>query len=318
VEKRARGLRVVAPENRPPIARLVDEYLAHCRAAGLSPSTVKNSYGYPLREVFLPWCSQEGISDVSELNNRKLDRLGEQLMSEGGVRGELSRHSVWTYMKAVKRFLAWAKEEGEKVDADPKLPRLPRKVIDVLTRSEIQALEDAAAGERDALIVRTLADTGIRVGELVTLRLQDFVERNRNYFLHVQGKGQRERMVPISPSLYRRFRKYTEKIRPKDAVSRRIFIGTRRRPGGDFEPLTTSGVNQLIRNLGERAEIGRRVHPHLFRHSAATYMLQRGMDSILVAQILGHSSLAMIQKVYAHLTPTDAYDAMMRALRESD
>jgi integrase/recombinase XerD len=63
-------------------------------------------------------------------------------------------------------------------------------------------------------------------------------------------------------------------------------------------------VQPLIRDLGEKAGIRQRVHPHLFRHAAATYMLQRGMNPLLVAQVLGHSSLVMIQRVYAHLTPT--------------
>jgi integrase/recombinase XerD len=74
----------------------------------------------------------------------------------------------------------------------------------------------------------------------------------------------------------------------------------------------------MIRDLGEQAGIRERVHPHLFRHSAATYMLQRGMNPLLVAQILGHSSLAIIQSVYAHLTPNDAHQALMEVLRPED
>jgi integrase/recombinase XerD len=58
----------------------------------------------------------------------------------------------------------------------------------------------------------------------------------------------------------------------------------------------------------------KRVHPHIFRHSAATWMLQQGMDSLLVARILGHNSLAMIQRVYAHLTPDDTYEALIKLL----
>ena len=74
----------------------------------------------------------------------------------------------------------------------------------------------------------------------------------------------------------------------------------------------------MVRNLGDMAGIRKRVHPHIFRHSAATHYLQRGMDSLLVAQILGHSSLQMIQKVYSHLSPTDAHAALVAALREDD
>jgi site-specific recombinase XerD len=79
---------------------------------------------------------------------------------------------------------------------------------------------------------------------------------------------------------------------------------------GRHEPLTRSGVDQLIRLLGEEAELSKRVHPHLLLHSFATWALTRGMNPIQLAQIMGHSSLAMIQSVYAHLTPQDAYSAL--------
>jgi integrase/recombinase XerD len=71
----------------------------------------------------------------------------------------------------------------------------------------------------------------------------------------------------------------------------------------------------LIRELGQKAGIKKRVHPHLFRHSALTWMLQQGMDSLTVARIAGHSSLVMIQRVYSHLTPADDYAALMQLLR---
>ena len=76
-------------------------------------------------------------------------------------------------------MLAWAREEGEVGSVKAQLPRLPRTLIDVLSRYEIDRLEDAAKSERDKLIVRTLADTGIRVGELVKLRAVDALERDR-------------------------------------------------------------------------------------------------------------------------------------------
>lgn len=130
-------------------------------------------------------------------------------------------------MRAINRFLTWAKEEGEEVDARAQLPKLPKQVIDVLSRDEIQSMEDAAKTERDKLIIRILADTGIRVGELVGLRTTDIVQRDRNHFLPVRGKGSKERLVPI-PQLYRRVPRYAERSRPPDASSNRIFISHRR------------------------------------------------------------------------------------------
>jgi site-specific recombinase XerD len=297
-----------------PIARLVDDYLASCRAAGLSPKTVRFSYGYPLRSVFLPWCAEQAISDVSQITNRRLDELGAALQDKGHKQPDLSKATVWSYMKAVNRFLTWAKEEGEDVDARGRLPKLDRKVIEVLSRQEIEAMEHATATERDALIIRLLADTGMRIGELVALRTNDLTEKNHQHLLRIRGKGGMERLVPVPPALYRRLTRYATSKRPADVSGNRLFISSRRASSGLYEPLTQSGVAQMIRDVAEKAGIERRVHPHLFRHSAATYYLQRGMDSLLVAQLLGHTSLAMIQRVYSHLNTSDVHEAMLRAL----
>ena len=297
------------------ISRLVEDYLADARARGLSPATLSQSYGYPLRSVLVPWCEANGIASLPELDGRALNRLSTELLDTGGKRGQLSKHSVHTYMRAVNRFLTWAETEGEAGAAKAQLPKLPRQLVDVLDRDELERMEDAAKTERDKLILRLLADTGIRVGELVNLRTADLMERDRNHFIRVRGKGSRERLVPI-PRLYRRLLRYAERGRPEDTSTDRLFIALRRRPGGDYEALTTSGVDQLIRNLAKTAGIRRRVYPHLLRHSYATWALTRGMNPIQLAQILGHSSLAMIQNVYSHLSPSDAYEAMVRALAD--
>jgi integrase/recombinase XerD len=308
-------LSVVQPQA-PAIARRVEEYLDSCRARGLSPKTVKLAYGYPLRGSFLPWCVQQGLTEPGQFSTRLLERYAAELLEHGGARGPLSKDTVWTYMKAVRGFLTWAKADGDQVDAEVRLPKLGRRVIDVLERDEVRRLEDVAGAERDKLIVRLLADTGVRVGELIKLRDQDLTDRDRKPFLRVRGKGDRERLVPISPQLRNRLRRYIERERPADANSDRIFVGRRRARSGAYEPLTESGVQQMVRELGERAGLRKRVHPHLFRHSAATYLLRQRMDSLQVAQVLGHTSLAMIQRVYSHLTPSDTHEALMRALRE--
>ncbi len=307
-------LSVVALATRTPLARLVDDYLAAARAAGASPKTIRFSYGFPLREVFLPWTTEQAITQPAQLDNRVLDRFSVHLRDHGGKRGPLSEHSVWTYVKAVNRFVRWLKEEGEEIQADGgrKLPKLPKKLVTILSRPDIARLEAVAAAERDKLIVRVLADCGIRVGELVKLKTNDFEERSGMYFLKVAGKGARERLVPIDRTLYRRLRRYGDH-RPGD--SDRLFLALRRSPSGDFTPLTENGVQQMVRDLAERAELKQHVTPHVFRHSAATWMLQRGMNPLLVAQVLGHSSLDMIQNVYSHLMPTDAHRELMAALQ---
>jgi len=260
----------------------VDNYLAHCRARGLAPNTVNQAYRYPLLGVLLPFCEREAIADVSAINARVLDRLSAQLLESGGRNGQPhSPHSVLSYSRAINHFLSWARKEGEQVDAKAQLPKLPKRLVEVLSREEVQRMEHAARTERDKLIIRTLADTGLRVGELLGLRTNDLVEQNRNCYLHVRGKGAKDRLVP-TPRVYRRLRVYIERGRPRDAVSNRVFLSHRRPPnGGDYEPLTTSGVDQMIRNVAETAGITKRVYPHLLRHSFATWQLSRGMNSAI-------------------------------------
>jgi integrase len=183
----------------------------------------------------------------------------------------------------------------------------------VLTREEIERIEDVTPIERDKLIVRLLADTGIREDELVKLGVGDIVEVNRGNYLRIQGKGSRERLVPI-PRLAPRLRVYARHSRPSDIDSDRLFVGLRRRAHGDFEPLTGRGVRGIIQKLGKQAGIEKRVYPHLLRHSFATWSLQKGMNPVQLMRIMGHSSLTMITNVYAHLSPSDAYDALLRVL----
>lgn len=265
-------------ETRSPLDRLVDECLSACRARGLSIRTVREAYGYPLREVFLPFCRSEGIRNPSGVTG--LDRLTTALLDRGGKRGPLSKFTVATYVRAINVFLAWARREGEVGDVKAPAPKLPRRLLNVLTSDESQLLEDSAKAERDKLIIRVLADTGIRVTGLTELRVTDLIERDRHAYLRVREKGDKQRDVPIIPQLDRRLRRYIERGRPKDAMSNRLFLSLRRGRHGEYQPLTRFGVGQLVRPLGEEVELTKRVHPHLFRHSFATWALTRGMNPV--------------------------------------
>src|SRR5438552_2917339 len=119
-----------------------------CRARGLAPGTLSNSYGYPLQHIFLPWCAGRGIAAIEELNGRVIDAFSIMLLDHRKKNGEpLSKFSVHAYVRAVRGFLNWCQREGEEVKARPALPRLPRILRDVLDRSEIDALEAAAPSE---------------------------------------------------------------------------------------------------------------------------------------------------------------------------
>jgi integrase/recombinase XerD len=162
-------------------------------------------------------------------------------------------------------------------------------------------------------------DTGMRVGELVRLRTDDLVVRQRKNFLHVQGKGDLDRLVPIiDPALWRRLQRFV-RGRREGVASNRLFLGLKRRAGhDDLLPLTESGVQQMVRLAAREAGIKKRVHPHLFRYSAATWMRTKGLDPLTIARVMGWTSLRMLQRIYDQASPTDDFDAMAGLLRAGD
>jgi integrase len=195
-------LRVVATQTPSPLARSVEENLTSCKARGLSPKTVNQAYGWPLRSVFLPWDEEEGLRTPADVTPRALERLAANLLERPGRKGTLSRHSVHAYLRGVNQRSRWAKLEGEDVPARAlaPLPRLPRSLPNVLSRVQITSPEDAAATERDRLIVRPLADTSLRVGELVGLSTGDLLQPTRGSFLKVRGKGDRGDTSTLGPA----------------------------------------------------------------------------------------------------------------------
>jgi integrase len=309
-------LTVVTTSSGTPLHHLVDDYLISCRARGLAPGTISTSYGYPLRCVFLPWCDEHGIDGPEGLTHRTIDAFSVDLLDRPGRRGrKISKFTVHSYVRAIRSFLTWCAKEGEKVEARPSLPRLPRRVIDVLSREEITKMEEVVPAERDKIIIRILADCGIRASELCQLKTDDVVRHDRQAFLRVFGKGERWRLVPVQPALLRRIERYIRSGRPADSPYAELFLGLRKGRSGDYEPLTRSGLFQIVEHAAVRAGLeARNVHPHLFRHSFITNALRAGVSPLILSQVAGHSSMRMIEQVYSHLNAGDSYDALLRAI----
>jgi integrase/recombinase XerD len=310
------AIQVLSGGSSTPLERLVDDYLANCAARGLSLRSVNKDYGYALHAVFLPWCETEGITHVKELNGRVLDRFTASLHNHRKVNGQpLSKYSVHTYIRPVRQMLTWAGTVGEDVQAKPQLPRRSKPVRDALTRDEIDRMERAMLRERDKLIIRVLADCGLRLDELRKLSPSDIVRSGRQAFLRVLGKRARVRDVPVMPQLLRRLERLAE-ARPEDRTADRLFIAHRCNPQGMHDPLTDSGIYKVVVDAAAIAHIDKKVYPHLLRHSWMTEMLRNGMSPIQLSLIAG-ASPEVIASCYTHLTKDDAYTSMLRVLSGS-
>lgn len=314
-----------AAGERTAIGVLIDDYLAHLKSERVSSRTLE-WHQWTLSRILLPFCEDHKLTEPSQLSTRLLERLQSELLDRPNMHTgkPLSPASVRTYMRSVGHFLRWAKREGEEVPRPPTAVKVPKQLRDRLSRADILALEDAAKSERDKLLIRIPADTGIRLGELVHLNVDDLVEVDRRRFLRIRhrqqgggAKGESVRLVGI-PRLWTRLKRYVERTRPKDSDSQRIFLSNARHPkSGKHEPLQERGVQVFIAGLAKDT-LGRRVHPHLLRHAFVAWGLSPdggGMSTVIVARTLGHKSTAMVDRVYADMVGSeDSYEALARAL----
>ena len=219
------------------LQRLVSDFLQAPTKSGETRSRKTGLiYRDALEGVLLPYCSTAGVTEPAQLTDRNMKELTEGLLDGTGSRSgrPLAKPTVHSYVRAINTFLAWVKDSGEAVGAKAQRPKLERRILDVLSRKEIDAMEHAAGLERDKLIVRTLADSGIRLGELLKLSSDDILAEGRRHFLRVQGKGSRDRKVPIAPVLAQRLRRYAQHTR-RDSRARGSSSPTSAAPG----PATT-------------------------------------------------------------------------------
>jgi integrase len=307
----------------PDLADLADEYLDHV-AATRGPHTARLRRTV-LARIFVPWATGEGVTDLDAVTPALLDRFSRRLQDQPGPKGNaLSATSVHTYARELNLFLGWAAQHaGGDGTLRAEAPPLRQRLLEVLSREEIDQLEAAAQVPRDKLIIRLLADTGMRVGELLNLRPCDMRREQGRCYLQIRGKTG-GRMVGVEPALFRRLRAYADGGRGGAAGELDpLFValhgghGRSLAHGAARRPLTRSGVAQMLSVCAHLAGLHKPVGPHLLRHSYATDYLRQTHDPVTLAKILGHSSLAMIHEVYLHLDAGGRHDAMLEYLRRT-
>lgn len=252
-----------------------------------SPCTVKQ-YGHIAR-TFLGYVGKP----LDEVTRNDLDRFREYLV----LQRHYSKNSLYTTVRGLTclfRSFGLGMAEGLEV------PRRPERLPHYLTEEEIRRLFDAVRDSpRDSAILHVLAYCGLRVGELCHLSLED-VEFATNV-LHVRsGKGDKDREVLLEE-------------RTRAAVDRYLADRTLAGEGSTrLFPVGPVTVERIVRRAAAHAAIGRRVTPHMLRHSLATALLSRGCDIRYIQKLLGHASVATTQ-IYTHVDTTALREAYSRA-----
>lgn len=174
------------------------------------------------------------------------------------------------------------------ITANIKRPRKEKRLPEVLSKEEIKDLIEAANTQKSKLIIQFLYATGLRVSELVNLKVQD-LNLNEKTGKVVKGKGNKDRMFILPEKLINELQNHI-KEHPQN-----IFLFSKEKP------ITTRNIQKIVRATAQRADITKKVTPHTLRHSYATHLLESGTDIRIIQTLLGHENLNTTQ-IYAHVS----------------
>jgi integrase/recombinase XerD len=311
-----------------------DAFLEHCEySKSLSPHTIC-AYDQDLSD-FLRFCGPQ--AQLQDIGERRITDFLKQLTRDRG----LSAATAKRRLACLRTFFRWLKRRNV-VDRSPfddlelSLPS-PRRLPKVLSRLEIQRLSAASQRARRALpaprsdrpdrpegqiaksavpdarggratthlAILLMTATGIRVGELVNIRIGDVSLVDGA--IRIRGKGNRERTVFLSNGALAGAIETHVAARPATArPDDHLFMNTR------GAPLSSQALRQRLRKIAEAASIERRVTPHMFRHTAATLLIEEGVDIRFVQRLLGHASISTTE-IYTHITDTSLKTALCEA-----
>jgi site-specific recombinase XerD len=285
---------------------LVERYLSYLEGPRrASPHTV-TAYRSDLRD-FVDFCERFG-REIADVDHKMLRTYLANLETRG-----LQRTSIRRKASCVRRFYRYLQREGH-VESNPAellvLPKGRSRLPKVLKAVEVgrvigfaeerRSQHDAPAEAwRDLALVEVLYDAGLRVGEACSLKTED-VDLEKGWVRVVQGKGGRDRVVPLADAACVAIDGYVRHGRPELASRNAsgagvLFLNTR------GKPMTTRDARRVIARLGVGALDGRPMWPHLLRHSFATHLLEGGADLRSVQELLGHTDVGSTQ-IYTHIT----------------
>ncbi len=281
-----------------PLDRQLGRYLDFLRLEkSLSKHSVASySFDFAKYRAFL---IAHGVTDAAAVTDAQVQQFITSLHRRG-----LSARSSARALSAIRGFHRFLLGEGLAQDDPTQIidsPKRTRPLPEVLSIAEIDAILQQPdvthrLGIRDRAILETLYATGVRVSELVNLHQADVLFEEE--LVRVFGKGSKERLVPIGGSARKWIREYQKNTRVHLRKTGRsqdaLFLNTR------GTKLTRMSVWKMIVTYARRAGITKEVHPHTFRHSFATHLLEGGADLRAVQEMLGHADISTTQ-IYTHI-----------------
>ena len=285
------------------LSELIEYYEVCNRAEGKSPKTI-SWYSANLKSFRNYVKSRHHPDSLDTIDTKLLREYVLYLMKRTRYNGHpytpaktelLSSATIHGHVRTLRAFFNWLVVEGlaqNNPAKDLKPPKVSRKVVSTLSDEEIGAILNtfsiSPSDARNQTLFMLLIDTGLRISELVNLKMDD-VHMDEGY-LKVMGKGKKERIVPIGNNAQRALQRYLFRFRPKpnNPVTNNVFLST------SSQPLTENSMKLMFTRLAKRSGVCR-LHAHLCRHTFATRFLINGGDVFSLQQILGHSTLEMVR-----------------------
>jgi integrase/recombinase XerD len=287
------------PENNTEMARKIEGYLAHLQGRNYSENTLIKRW-YELRH-FLRWCGERSIERPQDMTRNMFERYQRHVYSARNRHDKpLSPATREDRVMGVRVFFSWLVKShqllfnpGTDVEKPRGCIRLPKQVLSLAEVEQVlnQVNMSFPLALRDRTILEVLYSTGIRRMELCNLKMQD-IDLNRGWLMVDQGKGNKDRVVPIGDRALAWLEKYLSELRPELMVNPReehVFLskqGNKMRP----QQLTVIGHRCVI-----KAGLNKTGSCHIFRHTMATLMLEGGADIRYIQEILGHRNLETTQ-----------------------
>ncbi|PID00153.1 MULTISPECIES: tyrosine recombinase XerC [unclassified Sporosarcina] len=282
----------------PEINQLAEEYVSYIRLEKNYSSYTVAEYEKDLRD-FLLFLQEEGIEKMEDVDYPVARLYVTRLYDRSYARTSISRK-----ISAIRSFFKFINARYGIEDQAFRLlyhPKQEERLPAFFYEQELEKLFEVTMGEdfrslRDRALLELLYATGIRVGELVEIEVQDV-----DHYLgivKVMGKGRKERFVPFGSFAEEALQHYIDSSRPrlmKQKKHTKLFVNLR----GD--PLTDRGVRYVLDDLMKKASLHTNITPHMIRHTFATHLLGAGADLRSVQELLGHSHLSSTQ-VYTHIT----------------
>lgn len=292
---------------------IVEDYLSYLQYQKNYSMKTIDSYRRDI-EKFLLFMNQENYTLNSVDTTLIRNFLAHETMKN------ISKRSNSRRIIALRRFYEYLVKK-KVVSSNPFLlvssPKIEKKLPDFLYIEEIEKLfnenekrKDFLA-PRDQAIIELLFSSGLRVSELVDLTLQSINLRER--LMRITGKGSKERLVPFSFKTQKTLTFYLENTRKEILSNNQITLGSNYVfLNNRGEKLTTRGVEYILNTVESKTGVNLSLHPHKFRHTFATHLLNQGLDLRVIQELMGHSSLASTQ-VYTHVSNQKMTEEYLKA-----